>query len=232
MKCRAGCLISAIPSNSKIPMGRTEYWGGTCVGTQVLWGYTWELTVLFSEGRSCGPFVLAQKELRKPTEEVHMFKFGLERQEGVSGQQGHALTLINPPPKPPEQTGQWHPGNELTSARIVEVKSIAINSAVDCLEKGLGGVKQAPSWWSNYPSQGRPSPQNFLPLLTASLCLPSSRANPIPCPLAVVARTPLRRGGSSLPRSPRYRAALARPVLQSEGRQQREVSPLFCQFRC
>jgi hypothetical protein len=74
-------------------------------------------------------------------EEVHTFKFGSERQEGVSGQQGHALTLINPPPKPPEQTGQWHPGNKLTSARFVEVKSIAINSAIDCLEKGLRGVK-------------------------------------------------------------------------------------------
>jgi hypothetical protein len=64
-------------------------------------------------------------------------------------------------PKPPEQTMQWHPGNELTSARFVQVKRVAINSAVNCLEKGLGGVKEAPLRWSNYPSQGRHSPQKF-----------------------------------------------------------------------
>ncbi len=79
--------------------------------------------------------MLAWKELREPTEEVHTFKFRSERREGVSGQWGHALTLITFPPEPPEQTGRWHPGNEFTSARFVEVKSVAIDSAADCLEK-------------------------------------------------------------------------------------------------
>ena len=77
---------------------------------------------------------------RNPTPRNKVRKGG----DGVSGPRGHASTLINPPAF---STSKQDEGTQATSSLqqdLLKVKPVAIDSAVDCLRKRLGGVRLHP----------------------------------------------------------------------------------------
>ena len=119
-------------------------------------------------------------------------------------------------------------GTQATSSLqqdLLKVKPVAIDSAVDCLRKRLGGVRLHPHGGLISRCKAEILPQIFL-RSPASLCAPLSRATPPCCPITAGPR-PLHRGSFCL-RSLRCRVDSPRPRLVRlvVGRRRREVSHL------
>ena len=86
-------------------------------------------------------------------------------------------------------------GTQATSSLqqdLLKVKPVAIDSAVDCLRKRLGGVRLHPHGGLISQRGAEILPQIFL-RSPASLCAPPSCATP-PCPPMTAGPRPLRRG--------------------------------------
>jgi hypothetical protein len=147
----------------------------------------------------------------EPTMESHTSKLGSERRGRSIGSAGSRINTDKSSslPKPSKQDE----GTQATSSLqqdLLKVKPVAIDSAVNCLRKRLGGVRLHPHGGLISRRGAEILPQIFL-WSPASLCAPPSRATP-PCPPMTAGLRPLRRGSFRL-RSLRCRVDSPRPRL-------------------
>ena len=127
------------------------------------------------------------------TMELHTSELGLERRGQSIGSAGSRIDTNKSSglPKPSKQDE----GTQATSSLqqdLLKVKPVAIDSAVNCLRKRLGGVRLHPHGGLISQRGAEILPQIFL-RSPASLCAPPSCATP-PCPLMTAGPRPLRCG--------------------------------------